>query len=252
MLCLNLRHGGTSSWRFAKEAVWSWAVTGERLSPIEARHILERADVVEFFIHGYNVDDPLAPYYQLKGGLDERAGFAGITRKRIRVFVLWPGSRWEIAFPLARRRAPEAGRLLAEALAGMELRAKVLQGHSMGGGVAVEALAHGLSADLVVLAGAAIDNESLSWGGKYFDVVMQRARLVMVAYSQHDAVLSKAYVIASFDKAIGHTGPRPMETVACNVSAKDLSPTVKKHSDYKSDFHFLDAWLQAEREVLGG
>jgi hypothetical protein len=64
----------------------------------------------------------------------------------------------------------------------------------------------------------------------------------VVAHSEHDQVLRKAYRYAMVDDALGLRGPRQPELVAPHVEQWDLSQWVKSHSDYKRCPVYFKCW----------
>lgn len=229
MLRLSLRRG-ESTWRFGP-AQWG-IVDGDDLTPTQAAARLAGKRVC-LFGHGYNVSEPDDAYARLAlhvGGLYDEL-----------VFLKWPASKWTAAFWLALLRAPKAGRLLAESLAGINVAALDIEAHSLGCRVALEALLNGLRCRNLILAGAAVANEALGlW--ERFGWCVANAQRVLVAYSEHDEVLAQAGRLGLFNNPLGLTGPEKSCRMLPHVLALDCSMTVMKHSAYKSDRTFLDWW----------
>ena len=75
--------------------------------------------------------------------------------------------------------------------------------------------------------------------------------LVLVARSGRDAVLRKAYTLASWDNALGLTGPEDPNQVTANVRTIDLTEFVPEHSAYKKCEEFYLAWKAAINQLEG-
>lgn len=230
MLRLNLRKGD-STWRFGP-AQWG-IVDGDDLTPTQAAAMLNGKRVCAIG-HGYNVTEPDDAYAMLSLNL------AGVYDELI--WIRWPGSKWKLAFWLAMLRAPKAGRLLAEALSPLECAALDIEGHSLFCRVALEAMLNGLRCRNLILAGAAVANQALAISER-FGWCVANAQRVLVAFSRHDEVLSKAGRLGLFDNPLGLTGPEIGRQTLKNVIALDCSESVDKHSAYKRDTKtFIPAW----------
>jgi len=79
--------------------------------------------------------------------------------------------------------------------------------HSLGSVVALEMAKHGVKFDTVIMLVPAIDNESLSIGGKYEKALQNINRLVVVSSDNQGFVFGTAYRAGRFDRALGYTGP---------------------------------------------
>ena len=184
-------------------------------------------------IHGFNVADALDAYgsiaYQLR---ENYQAFVGAT---------WPGSTFVTGFWFARHRAATSGKLLANALSFLDPSLLDIQAHSLGCRVALEALNAGLRCRNLILAAAAVGAGDLS--GRYAGAAMNAAR-VIVAHSKHDGVLSRAYRLALWSRALGLDGPAPGPTPP-TVEAWDVAAGVEKHGDYKRSRFYLDRWREA-------
>lgn len=236
MLHLNLRKGD-STIRFGRS---EWR---ELDSPniLDVNRVADRLSGkrVLALLHGYNVDDPFDPYLRVAANLrihcpDAYDEIIGVTA---------PLSRLSLAFLLAWTRAPEAGQRLASALLWSCADAASLdvEGHSLGCRVALEALSCGLRVRNVILAGAAVDNESIHRDQKYGEAIDQ-AEHALIAYSRRDDVLRRAYPLARWDRALGLTGPEDVSRVAPHVMSVDLQDSIPAHSAYKNSADFYAAW----------
>lgn len=186
-------------------------------------------------IHGYNVEEPL----------DSCSRFILALRHAYDIFIVvrWPGSQMALAFWLAEMRANKAGNFIKDILIPVERVAShlTIMAHSLGARVALRALERGLNCSLLVLAGAAVDDESLE-PGEEFGIAPVAAKKVLVAYSLQDGVLARAYWFASLDNALGRVGPQHPGRLGKNVSCVDLSASVAGHSDYSAARSFVNAW----------
>lgn len=229
MLSLSLRQGGSTI--FFGPPRWA-VVDGPDLTPTQAAARLAGKRVLAL-VHGYRVSEPTDAYLRVWSHV------AGLYDEC--VMIHWPGSDWMLGFWLARRRAAKAGRLLAGALGPLEPASLDVEGHSLGCMVALEAGNAGLRCRNLILAAAAVDNESIEAGERY-EPAVHRAAHVLVAFSRHDGVLAGAYRAGLWDNALGLTGPQDRGRCCLNISSVDCSRTVFGHSEYKRDPAFLAAW----------
>lgn len=197
-------------------------------------------------IHGYNVDEALPALSMVYDNLkDAYPVFCALT---------WPGSKMRLGYWPAEQRADEAGQRLAEAFAGLPYRSLDVQGHSCGCRVALEAVRAGLRVRNLILAAAAVDNESVQVDKKYGAYLQTNCEHVLVAYSHNDAVLKEAFRVSSYlkrlarfklwgddCKALGYTGPQNPEKCPSNLEAVEL-PSITGHSRYKDNRDYFDAW----------
>lgn len=233
MLVLSTRHN-FSTWRHGA-TTWHRADVGNPPIPAEdaCRALAGRRVCV--FVHGYNVDDAIGAYSELAMRLGPTYdAFVGVT---------WPGSTLKVGFWTARRRAEESGKRIAMALRDLHCEVLDVQGHSLGCRVSLEALRHGLTCRNLILAAAAVGDDDLNTAGRYGEAV-NRAGRVVVAHSEHDDVLKRAYRLALWDGAIGLRGPRVPDLVPPHVEMWDLSGAVKAHSDYKRSASYTERWRQ--------
>lgn len=235
-LQLDLRRGDSTIW-FGSP---TWLdFSGDEIGREQASQIL-RGMRVGVFVHGYNVEEPMATYARWLFGVD---GLYDVV-----VGVRWPGSQIEWAFWLACLRADKAGALLAAELSGLAAESISLVGHSLGCRVVLQALSKGLTCRTAVLAAAAVDDESLE-PGERFGMAPAMAERVLVAYSRRDEVLAKAYRFAKLDQALGRVGPQRPWKLPMSVELADLSREIGGHSGYVNSKAFFAAWRNAERRV---
>lgn len=243
MLLLNLR-AADSTIVFSPKPHWAVA-DGEDMSITEVKaHLAGKRVLV--LVHGYNVEDAFDAYSRMainiaqhKMGYDEIIG------------VQWPGSKIALAFLLAAARANKAGRKLQAALSILDGVAVLdVEGHSLGCRVICEAIAAGLRPRLVVLAGAAVNNDSIHNDTEY-GIHLATVPSVLIARSGRDSVLRKAYTLASWDNALGLTGPEDLTKVTANIHTVDLTEYVPEHSAYKKCEEFYLAWKAAINQLEG-
>jgi hypothetical protein len=231
MLRLNLRNG-ESVYRFGSAPTWG-IVDGGDISPEQAAAAIDGRRVL-VLVHGYRVEDPVDAYLRVWSHV--------ALWYDVLLCAYWPASDLKLGFWFACRRTRKAGQMLAAALAGMKPAALDLEGHSRGCGVVLEALAAGLEARNAILAGAAVDNESIQVGEQYEEAV-RHTRRMLVACSARDKVLREAYTLGMWDKALGLHGPQDPDRCDPRVSVVDCTPSVSNHSAYKADSTtFYRAW----------
>lgn len=237
MLLLNLRAEDST---FSFGLKWHWSVAdGEDMSTTEVRTKLAGKKIL-VLVHGYNVTDAFDAYSRMVINMQQhQLGYDEV------IGVQWPGSSLAFAFLFAQLRAGKAGKKLKQALSILEgVTTLDIEGHSLGCRVICEAIYNGLRPRLVVLAGAAIDSDAINNDTKY-GLCLYHIPYIMVAHSKRDAVLRKAYTLASWDNALGLTGPEDMSKVFSNVHAVDLTEHVPEHSAYKKCDEFYHAWESA-------
>jgi pimeloyl-ACP methyl ester carboxylesterase len=230
MLSLNIRANDTSTIWFGTPT-W-FEADGPKLTE---EQVAERLNGQRMLIlaHGYNTGDPLDFYSRINLHIGNKYDVvAGLS---------WPGSHLGFAFWLAVIRAAKAGRLLTEALGSFTPASIDIEGHSLGCAVTMEALDHGLKVRNCILTAAAIDNESIQRDKKYA-LAVKRAETLLVAYSRHDKVLSRAYRLGMLDKALGYNGPQDPAECDKRVKLLDCSKWVNEHSQYRKCEPFFDAW----------
>jgi len=163
---------------------------------------------------------------------------------------LWAGrgENWTevVRFRAAEKAADYGGLRLADYLkTGPPERPAVIIGHSLGSRVALEAVTRGgATADVLVLLGAAVDNESLRT--KYADA---RARKIVVFSSQSDSVLRKMYLLSKMDFALGAKGPDRKSKELPWVKHYDVTSLVSDHSGYR---HSRFVWKTILKEIEDG
>lgn len=185
-----------------------------------------------FLIHGYNVRNAHKSYSEIERRIGDLYDVV--------IGVWWPGSDLALAFWLACMRADKAGKMLADCVRRMSFLSIDVEAHSLGCRVALEALRNGLSANAVILTAAAVDNESPLKGKRYYEACGM-ANVVFNAFSRKDPVLSTAYRLAKFDRALGLSG------IANGIAPSsymemDFSHYVDGHGKYKTCSVFYHHW----------
>lgn len=220
------RHGETS-WR---------RVLGKTLIQNEALEML-RGKKVCILGHGFNVKEAFGVYSELTLQLG--------TTYDAYLWFTWPGSKLKLGFWTARGRAKESGRRLAKALALLaedENTHLDYQGHSLGCQVGLEALKAGLKVRNLILAAPAVGDDSLA--EDYYEVLNHASRII-IAHSEDDKVLARAYRFALWDTALGLRGPRIPNLVCPPAEMWKFSGL--NHSDYKNSPEYLEKWKELAR-----
>jgi esterase/lipase superfamily enzyme len=230
MLKLNLRRGD-SAFRFAPMPSWSH-VDGPPIALDDARRLVSGKRVL-VLVHGYRVADAFDAYARI-------AAHVG-SRYDVVIGVSWPGSKLILGFPWAINRADKAGLLLAAALKQINPQFIDIEGHSLGCRVALETVRLGVPVRDVILAAAAVDDESIEIGERYGEA-LAGVRNVLVAYSRHDEALLFGYRFSQWDTALGLGGPCLGAWLPACVRTADLSSTITSHGSYKRDARFFAAW----------
>jgi esterase/lipase superfamily enzyme len=231
-LRLNLRRG-ESTLRFGAP---EWSIPDGDVVAREYATAQLAGKRVLALIHGYNVRDAMDAY--------ARIALHVYDLYDVIVAVTWPGSPVLLGFWWARRRAAKAGKLLALALGNIPMRELDIEGHSLGCCVALETVVSGLAVRDLILAAAAVDNESIEYGERYGEAI-SRMRRVLIAYSARDEALQWGYRLAAWDTALGLAGPRRGQWIPQSIQSLNVSETVAHHGDYKSDERFFRAWRNA-------
>lgn len=238
LLRMNLRRG-ESTIRFASQTDWQDTIG----NPLTLSEVLyhTRGRRVLALVHGYNVTEAMDAYALI-------ASMVSANYDTV-IGVTWPGSRIALAFWMAEIRANKAGRYMAARLlpylnginAGGSLD---VEAHSLGCRVALEALRSGLEVRNLLLAAAAVEDESVEVGELYGTVIEEHTQRTVVAYSRQDPVLRHAFKIAQWDNALGLTGPRSHKDVMLptTLEAIDLSTLVDAHGGYKKSQAFYQTW----------
>ena len=193
---------------------------------------------VLILVHGYNCErhEVIAAYLSISKyhhyiwqQYDKIIGYA------------WPGGDREWEYFSAKRRSKKSGKRFKSLLQELLTTSSEVgvMGHSMGCRVtlkAVDLLQEELfpkKAKLeLFLTAAAIDNDTLEKGERYYEATLL-ADSTYVFYSKKDDVLSVACKLTQLDNAMGMTGPENPEDTLNTVKIIDCVRVVKRHGDYK-------------------
>lgn len=185
-----------------------------------------------FLIHGYNVQNAHKSYREIESRIGDLYDVV--------IGVWWPGSDLALAFWLACMRADKAGKILASCVSKMSFLSIDVEAHSLGCRVALEALRNGMSVNALILTAAAVDNESPLKGKRYYEACGM-ANVVFNAFSRKDPVLSMAYRLARFDKALGLSGISN-GIAPSSYMERDFTHYVDGHGKYKTCAVFYKHW----------
>jgi esterase/lipase superfamily enzyme len=233
------------------------AGTGTDVSSNEfVQELLGKRIVV--LVHGYNNDESdvvdsyrtIDAHMRLLGFVDhEHAPYDAL------VGFVWPGGALGVSFPFARQRASETAMPFHTLLTTLRAAGTTidLNAHSLGTQVALEALR---MADTRLLRhswnfAAAIDNESIESGERYFDA-SQRCDRFYVFHSKNDARLRFWYRVGDFfdfDIALGYSGPEDPGTIinsSKHVRVINCKDVVQSHSAYR---YSGEVWSYMAREL---
>ncbi len=220
---------------------------GPNLGTLES---LQLESSITILLHGFNVD-----YKEGRYSLLEFAKTLPSASGRAMVATLWPGDHWSgpLNYSFEGRDADDSARELARFL-GDVLRPTAniaFIGHSLGCRVAMETIAHLVSAgrapSQVCLMAAAIDDDSLAAPGDYLAATNGVSRVAALS-SREDTVLKFAYPVGDLfqafvfaddtaGRALGYHGPRSHKKSNTPVPQNVLDtriPTGQKigHGDY--------------------
>lgn len=154
---------------------------------------------------------------------------------------IWPGGNYELDYFSAKNRSGAVSHRFKVLLKEMLTHCNEvgIMGHSLGCRVLLKAVdilkesGYSKTANMeLYLTAAAVDNESLEKGERYFEAT-EMADMTYVFHSKNDPVLSFAYRLVEWDRALGLSGPEnPAETLNV-VKVVNCKKRVKKHGDYK-------------------
>ncbi|MDE0190475.1 MAG: alpha/beta hydrolase [Gammaproteobacteria bacterium] len=206
---------------------------------------------VLLLVHGYNNehDEVLDAYQtvehhvanQLAGQYDHVLGYS------------WPGGDYRLEWFAAKSRANAVAarfrRLIvriAHATASLDVMS-----HSLGARVVLKALrgvpGSGQPVRNYFCLAAAVDNESLEQD-KEFAESINHTKAMFVLHSNKDGVLTLAYRVAEFDRALGLSGPEDkafIENRTPNVFVVNCKNKVDRHGGYKHSVDVYSYMLQA-------
>ena len=221
--------------------------------PLETILQAARNKHVCVLVHGFNnpIENVARSYWDLVAGLD-RPGLNGVGGYGLVVGFTWPGSRTAAGYfgavPKAMRSAAPLRELL-RALAGVSFSVDV-QTHSLGARVALQALADPsqVFVDNLMLTAAAVDNDLLEPGKRFFDSVSGCNRC-FVYLSKKDPVLKGGFwigdVLDGIHPALGLKGPRSKAVTlekTPNVYVVDCTARVNTHGGYRKASQYYEHW----------
>jgi esterase/lipase superfamily enzyme len=156
------------------------------------------------------------------------------------VGFFWPGSwSYSIGYIAADRRAPQASSYLVQLVRMLHQRGNtvVLEAHSLGNKVMLEALMHIPPGTIqeYIMAAPAVDNGVLT--GKYATHIDGHKGKLM--YSRRDSVLKWSYRLVPYNwtsPALGYDGPATKPVP--NVELIDMTPFIDGHSAYRDADEF--------------
>jgi len=227
---------------------------GSRI-PITTSYIDNLPEEVGILISGYNMPDDRAEdsYCVIVEGM----AAAGVNLHWIG--FTWPtgkGYSWVVPNitswfnkdtekTVVMGRASNSGQILRAFLLLLKQAGKrvvIMQTHSLGARVALEALNGGdVNVDHVILSAPAVDDDVLQNGKEYSQAAFY-CRSFNLAVSKNDSVLTRLYRITNFglDRALGISGPRNNNLLPPNIRTFDFSNHVKGHSEYRLKPQYFD------------
>lgn len=202
----------------------------------ELKKVIANSRVL-LLVHGYNNEhDEVLDAYQIV----KRHVTAQLADQYDHVLgYSWPGGDYRSEWFAAKSRANAVSvrfRTLTESIAQTAVSLDIMS-HSLGARVVLKALG-GLPGQLVrnyFCLAAAVDNEALEHG-KEFDESINGTKAMFVLHSNKDVVLSLAYRVAEFDRALGLSGPEDkayIEKKTANVFVLNCKNKVDRHGRYK-------------------
>lgn len=206
---------------------------------------------VLLLVHGYNNEfDDVVRAYSL---IEDHIGRLMKDKYDLIIGYTWPGGDDRFDYFSAKTRTGALSPRFQETLrklhsASTRPAALDIMTHSMGARLALESLklltTRGVVRNLFLMA-SAVDNESIERGEEYF-TANGRVRNSFVFHSKHDQVLSLAYRIAEFDRALGLHGPEDPADVmqhSTHTLVINCKHHINGHGDYKGEdeiYRFLD------------
>jgi esterase/lipase superfamily enzyme len=158
----------------------------------------------------------------------------------------WPGSRLNLGFLAAAKRADSSGIALAQLIADLQRKGNTVsvETHSLGARVALSALRAGAKVEHLILTAPAVDDDCLQLNGEFAEAA-KNARWIAICHSPHDRVLKYAYRFSELvqrvnpRRALGLYGPvGSLPPNAFTIVCKD----VKEHGGYKDSTAFFQNW----------
>lgn len=189
-------------------------------------------------IHGYNnePDDVMRAY-----SIIERNTNTIIKHFDVIVGYSWPGGDDALDYFSAKNRAAAVTNRCKSLLQDTMSKCTELgvMSHSMGCRISLMAFerlqteSHPKTVPTwQYLMAAAVDNESIETGERYYDATLYDD-VSYVFHSKHDSVLSKAYRLAEWDRALGYSGPESVADIHGTTKIVNCKKVIRSHGDYK-------------------
>ena len=188
--------------------------------------------------HGYNNEpaDVLRAYQTIARNQQQYTNYFDVV-----VGYTWPGGDKFYEYPAAKERAsavaPRFVNLLQTTMSFCSELA--VMSHSMGCRVSLVACeelkvqaARKCKNFWQFMMAAAVDNESVESGQRYFDATLY-ADNTYVFHSKNDGTLSAGYRVFEWDRALGHSGPENVDDIDNRTRVINCKHVVKAHGDYK-------------------
>lgn len=205
------------------------------LSKINGKNIL-------ILVHGYNneEDDVVRSYNAIERKMRYHKLYGTNGKYDIIIGYTWPGGDMALSYPAAKSRSgavgPRFGRLLKKVLS--SANSVDINTHSLGARVALiglELLPADKSIQNLFMSAAAIDNELIQSGEKYY-ISVDSCSNVYVFHSKNDPVLKMMFPLGDFDMALGYSGPEDPGAIikhSPNVKVINCKNIIKQHGAYK-------------------
>ena len=260
MILVSCREDFDSNQQFADENLIRRYPNLDDLSTFEALGPNDLTAAVEgkhalVLVHGYRnpLKNVAKSYKRVEQGLTA-AGLVGAGGYGEVIGFVWPGFQTALGFfaavPWANRSASHLRKLLQ--LLRSEALTIDVETHSLGGRVALQSMAFkgDVWVDNLLLTAPAVDDECPE-PKQEFNGSLESCGRLFVYHSKEDEVLTRAYRLASFDRALGDHGPQHRDVVeaSCpNVRVIDCAALVFDHGGYRDISEFYAHWAR----VLSG
>lgn len=237
-------HGDSSTIRFGTH---TWLGINNEAIAEEAVHRMLKGSRVLLLAHGYNVKKSVGAYLQIERNVAKLYDVV--------IGLDWPGSEFKLGYWLAEQRSDKAGKIVAEIFRTTPRATLDVEGHSCGCRLVLEAVKQGLFANRLILAGAAVDNETVHYDGKYGPSCIGNVERGLICFSRQDSVLKGAFKMSSFFKnivglkvddckALGYSGAQEPALLPHNFIQVDLTDSIPDHSAYKETESFYKTWKE--------
>ena len=188
--------------------------------------------------HGYNNEprDVMRAYRIIEDNQSAYIAYFDVV-----VGYTWPGGDdWMDYFAAKNRASAVAQRFVRLLQATMSKCSELgVMSHSMGCRISLIACEQLQSMGFTkcnklwqFLMAAAVDNESVEKGERYFDATLYDDN-TYIFHSKEDGVLSIAYNVSEWDAALGHSGPENINDIDPTTKVINCKHVVKSHGAYK-------------------